>query len=228
MGDWINVSGEDGHRMRAWHERPAQPKAGVVLLQEVFGVNEHIRAVAASLAAAGFEVVAPSLFDRLMPRVELGYGPDGIERGVSLMKQAAPQTAVRDVQAAAAALSPGLPRGVVGFCWGGFVAWLAAAQVEGLSAAVCYYPGGIDGAVEAAPRVPVLVHLAERDEHIPVQVGQTLRKKYPERVRVHTYDAMHGFHCDARASHDASSAALAWERTIGFLGAQAAAGKAAA
>lgn len=219
MGDWIEVVGEDGFRMRAWHVRPnGQAKAGVVLVQEVFGVNEHIRAVANRLADAGFEVVAPSLFDRLMPQVELGYGPDGIERGVSLMKQAAPETAVIDVKAAAAALSPGLPRSVVGFCWGGFVAWLAAARLKELSASVCYYPGGIDQAVGEAPRVPVLVHLAQRDDHIPVAVGGTLRNAYADRVTVHTYDAMHGFNCDARASHDAASAALAWQRTIEFLG----------
>lgn len=228
MGDWIDLVGEDGHGMRAWHERPAQPKAGIVLVQEVFGVNAHIRSVAASLAGAGFEVVAPSLFDRLMPRAELGYGADGIERGVALMKQASPDTAVRDVKAAAAAISPGLPRSVVGFCWGGLVAWLAAARLDEISSAVCYYPGGIDSAVGARPRVPVLVHLAERDEHIPVQVGETLRRKYPDRVDAHAYDALHGFHCDARASHDAASAALAWERTIAFLAAHGAAPKAAA
>lgn len=218
MGNWIQVACDDGFQMQAWHARPqGQAKAGVVLVQEIFGVNEHIRSVAQRLADAGFEVIAPSLFDRWLPQVELGYGAEGIERGVALMKQASPDTAARDVQAAAAALGQGLPRSVMGFCWGGLVAWLAAARSDTLSAAVCYYPGGIDQAVGEVPKRAVLVHLAEQDDHIPVSVGGQLTKAYPSQVTVHTYPAMHGFNCDVRGSHEPRSAALAWERSLRFL-----------
>ncbi|HYF21671.1 MAG TPA: dienelactone hydrolase family protein, partial [Ramlibacter sp.] len=144
MGEWIQLQASDGFRAKAW-QVPAKGRArgGLVLVQEIFGVNGHIRDLARRLAEEGFDVVAPSLFDRAMPQVELGYGREGIERGVSLMQQASLDAAMVDIAAAQDALDPGRPRAVMGFCWGGLVSWLAACRVPGLAAAVSYYPGGI-------------------------------------------------------------------------------------
>lgn len=218
MGEWIQLQAADGFRARAWHVAAREPaRGGVVLVQEIFGVNGHIRDVARRLAEAGHAVVAPSMFDRAMPQVELGYGADGIERGVALMQQASLDAAMLDVAAARDALDPRLPRAVLGFCWGGLVAWLSACRVPGLAAAVCYYPGGIGTVALEAPQCPVLLHLAEHDDHIPVADGEQARDAHPGRVTLHTYDAQHGFHCDQRASFHAPSAAQAWERTLEFL-----------
>lgn len=218
MGSWIKLKAEDGFHLSAWQENPAMsPRGGIVLVQEIFGVNRHVRDVAARLAAEGYQVLAPALFDRKMPQVELGYNPEGIGRGVELMQGASLDDALRDVDAARRHLAADVPVAVVGFCWGGLVTWLAATRLSGLAAAVPYYPGGIGSFAGETPRCPVLLHFAEHDDHIPVSEADAVRVAHPGRVEVNLYPAQHGFNCDERGSYHAESAAQAWERSLRFL-----------
>ncbi|SDM13976.1 carboxymethylenebutenolidase [Oryzisolibacter propanilivorax] len=224
MGQWIELVAADGFALPAWQEQPAgTPRGAVVLLQEIFGVNSHIRDVAARLAARGYAVVAPATFARVEKGVELGYGDADMQRGKQLKAavEALPAPGVLpDLQAAIdfAAQDSGARVGIVGFCWGGLLAWRAACALHGLSAAVPYYGGGMTTKAEAAstPRVPVLAHFGRRDHFISEKSVHDFAAAHPE-VRVELYDADHGFHCDQRASYDAPAAQLAWTRTLDFL-----------
>ena len=224
MGQWIELVANDGFALPAWQVSPeSTPRGAVVLLQEIFGVNHHIRDVAARLAARGWLAVAPALFTRVQKNVELGYLPPDIERGRALKAaaQALPgQGVLADVQAAIdhAAVDSGARVAVMGFCWGGLLAWRAACELYGLSAAVPYYGGGMTEPAELArrPGVPVLAHFGERDAHIPVAGVRQFADAQPA-AEVHVYAAGHGFHCDQRASYEAAAAQLAWTRSMDFL-----------
>ncbi len=224
MGQWIHLTSADGCTLPAWEARPdAAPRGAVVVLQEIFGVNAHIRAVADRLAARGYLAVAPATFARVRPDVDLGYGDEDMRTGRELKAavEALPAPGVlADIQAAIdhAAQASGRKVGVVGFCWGGLLAWRAACLLEGLSAAVPYYGGGMTTAGEAArqPRVPVLAHFGERDHFIPVDGVQAFARAHPE-VQVHLYAADHGFNCDHRGSYDEAAAMAARDRTLAFL-----------
>jgi carboxymethylenebutenolidase len=222
MQERIDLIAADGHRLAANVAAPkGKPRGAVVLLQEIFGVNAHIRALADGFAAEGFLVVAPALFDRIERSVELGYTSDEIQRGRAL-KDASPwPLALQDVQAAImqarARLGANGRVGVVGYCWGGLLSWLAACELETLSASVPYYGGGMPEHAARVPRCPVLAHFGERDAHIPLDGVEALRRAHPAGVTVHLYPAGHGFNCDHRASYDAASAALARQRTLAFL-----------
>jgi carboxymethylenebutenolidase len=196
----------------------------VVVIQEIFGVNSHIRAVADGYAAEGYLAVAPAAFHRVKPGVQLGYtdADMGEGFGYKTAAEALPAPGVmQDIQAAidhAAQASGGKKVGIVGYCWGGLLTWRAACTLSGLSAAVPYYGGGVTTEVEAArqPRVPVLAHFAEDDKWIPMDTVVAFQKAHPE-VAVHTYAAHHGFNCDQRGSWHAPSAQLARERTLAFF-----------
>ena len=215
---WNEAEAADGFRPAVWKEEPAQgtPRGLVVVTQEIFGVNGHIRDVCARFAQAGFLAVAPALFDRQARGVELGYDEAGIARGRELKDGADADLALADL-AAARKLAPELPAAVVGFCWGGLLTWLAACRQPDFSAAVSYYGGGIGRHAGETPRCPVLLHFGEKDQAIPLEEVEALRKAHPG-LPVHLYPAGHGFNCDQRGSYDAASAALAWERTLDFLG----------
>jgi carboxymethylenebutenolidase len=217
MGKAIELTASDGHRLAAYRADPAgTPKGLVVVAQEIFGVNSHIRGVADGFAAAGYVAVAPALFDRVERGVEIGYAPADIERGRDLKAKAGLDQALLDVAAARAA-EPGLPAAVVGFCWGGLVAWAAATRLDGLSAAVSYYGGGIGELAGEKPRCPVMLHFGEKDHAIPLSDVDKVRKAHPD-LPVHLYDAGHGFNCDQRGSYDKAAADLAQSRTLEFLG----------
>ena len=224
MGQWIHLTSADGFTLPAWEARPdAAPRGAVVVLQEIFGVNAHIRAVADRLAARGYLAVAPATFARVRPDVDLGYGDEDMRTGRELKAavEALPAPGVlADIQAAIdhAAQASGRKVGVVGFCWGGLLAWRAACLLEGLSAAVPYYGGGMTTADEAArqPRVPVLAHFGERDHFIPVDGVQAFARAHPG-AQVHLYPADHGFNCDQRGSYDEAAAMAARDRTLAFL-----------
>ncbi len=225
MGQWMELAASDGFALPAWQVQPqGTPRGAVVVLQEIFGVNHHIRDVAARFAALGYLAVAPATFARVQQGVELGYGGADLQRAKQLKAaaEALPAPGVlADIQAAIdhAGRDSGARVGVVGFCWGGLLAWRAACQLTGLSAAVPYYGGGMSTRAEAArtPRVPVLAHFGRLDSFIPVKGVQAFAAAHPG-VEVHLYDADHGFHCDQRPSYDASAAQLAWTRTVEFLG----------
>lgn len=225
MGQFIDLTSADGFVFPAYVARPAgQPKGAIVVLQEIFGVNAHIRAVADGYAAQGYLAVAPSTFHRVEQGVELGYQDADMQAGFKLKTavEALPAPGVMaDIQAAVdhAAKESGGKVGLVGYCWGGLLTWRGAAQLSGLAAAVPYYGGGVTTEAEVArqPKVPVLAHFGERDHWIPVDSVEAFKKAHPE-VEVHVYAADHGFNCDHRGSYDAAAAKLALERTLAFFG----------
>lgn len=220
----IQLTAADGFSFPAYVAQPAGPaKGAIVVLQEIFGVNSHIRAVADGYAAQGYLAVAPATFHRVQQGVELGYtGPD-MQAGVALKAavEALPAPGVlQDIQAAIdfAAKTSGGKVGVVGYCWGGLLTWRAASLLQGIAAAVPYYGGGATVGVEVdrKPTVPVLAHFGEKDAHILVDSVHAFAKAHPE-VEVHIYAADHGFNCDQRGSFDAPAAQLALQRTLAFF-----------
>lgn len=222
MSHILELTATDGFAFPAYVAEPAQnPKGGLVLLQEIFGVNSHIRAVADAYAAEGYRVVAPATFHRVQPGVELGYTEADMGEGfgykVSVDALPAPGV-MQDIQAAIDEAANGGPVGIVGYCWGGLLTWRAACTLSGLSAAMPYYGGGMTAGEDATsqPKVPVLAHFGDQDHWIPLESVQAFRQAQPE-VEVHVYAANHGFNCDQRGSFDEAAAALARQRTLAFL-----------
>jgi carboxymethylenebutenolidase len=215
MGKFITLTAADGHRLPAWQAGREGP--GLVVIQEIFGVNNHIRHTADRFAAEGFTVLAPALFDRVGPGIELGYGEEDIKRGREIRAKVSLDEALRDLAAAIGALrSEGRTVGVVGYCWGGSLAWAAATRLDGIAAAVGYYGGEVAKMADERPRCPVMLHFGEKDHAIPLSDVETVRKKHPE-LAVFTYPAGHGFSCDERGSFDPESHAMALSRTLPFL-----------
>jgi len=206
----------DGHEFSSYLAAPPDaPRGAVVVLQEIFGVNEHIRGVAEQYAAAGFLAIAPALFDRIGRNLELGYTPKDMELGTGYRLQVDEAKALLDIGAAANVVRHAGRVALVGYCWGGMLAWLGAGALS-VQAAVGYYTSRVWEKLERAPKCPILLHYGERDQNIPLERVEQLRTAYPA-AQVYTYPADHGFNCAARASYDAPSAALAWERTQAFL-----------
>jgi carboxymethylenebutenolidase len=222
MGQFIQLKAADGQQIPAYVAEPAgQPKGGVVVVQEIFGVNSHIRSVADGYAAQGFLAVAPSTFQRVKPGVELGYQPEDMDAGFALKSavEALPAPGVlQDLQAAIDHAARAGKVGIVGYCWGGLLTWRAACTLDGLAAAVPYYGGGMTTPEEIArrPRVPVMAHFGNQDRWIPLDTVAAFQQAHPE-VEVHIYAANHGFNCDQRGSYDAEAAKLARERTLAFF-----------
>jgi carboxymethylenebutenolidase len=214
MGRTINLTAGDGHRLQAYEAQPeGKPRGGLVVVQEIFGVNGHIRRVADGYASDGYRVIAPALFDRAERGTELGYTDADIARGRAIREKVSFDNALADVAAALQALRDGGNVGIVGYCWGGTVTWLAAARLDGFAAASSYYGGGIGKFANERPRCAVRCHFGEKDHAIPLDEVDAVRKANPG-VEVFLYPAGHGFNCDERASYDAQSAALARTRTL--------------
>lgn len=223
MSETTTLQAADGHRFPAYIARPAgAARGGIVVLQEIFGLNAHIRAVADGYAAAGYFVVAPSTFSRIgQGEVQLGYTEADMKEGFGYKSavDALPAPGVlADIQAAVDHAAQAGKVGIVGYCWGGLLTWRSAALVQGLSAAAPYYGGGMTTPEESArqPRVPVLAHFGEQDHWIPLDTVQAFQQAHPE-ITVHVYPAHHGFNCDHRGSYDQASADLARERTLAFF-----------
>jgi carboxymethylenebutenolidase len=218
MGKSVALIAEDSHRLDAYRAEPAgKPRTGIVVIQEIFGVNPHIRKVTDSFAAEGYVALAPAIFDRVQRNFEIGYTPADVETGRTTRGKIQLDDMVADVRAAVKALqAEGLKVGVVGYCLGGTLAWLASTRIDGVGAAVCYYGGGIAAAASERPRCPVLIHWGETDASIPPDHWETVKKAHPD-VPAHVYPAGHGFHCDERGSYHAESAALAGRRTLNFF-----------
>jgi len=217
MAGTIKLTAQDGHRLDAYEAVPAgRPRGGVVVVQEIFGVNGHIRGVADRYAAEGYHAIAPALFDRVRPGIELGYADADIAEGRKIRGELTFDQALADVDAAKGALSVSGKVGIVGYCWGGTVTWLAAARLDGFSAASSYYGGGIGQFASEHPRCPMQCHFGEKDHAIPLQEVEALRRANPG-VEVFMYPAGHGFNCEARASYDPNAAALARQRTLDFF-----------
>jgi carboxymethylenebutenolidase len=226
MGTMIQLTSNDGSRIPAYEARPVgAPKGAVVLLQEIFGVNSHIRAVADGYAQDGYYVLAPATFHRAEPGVELGYSPEDMQRGFGLKgaAEAVLPLLMQDIQAAidhaatqGDAAKPALKVAVMGYCWGGLLTWRASGSLTGISAAVPYYGGGMHLELATAPRCPTMAHLSDNDAYVPMDGVAALQKAHPA-VQVHIYAAHHGFNCDQRGSWNAEAAALARQRTLAFL-----------
>lgn len=225
MGQFIDLQAADGRSIPAYLARPTgKARGALVVVQEIFGVNAHIREVADGYAAAGYLAIAPATFHRVQAGVELGYTEADMKQGMGLKAavEALPAPGVlQDLQAAVdyAARESGGKVGIVGYCWGGLLTWRAASQLKGLSAAVPYYGGGMTQAQELARKlqVPVMAHLSDNDAYVPLDGVEALKKAHPE-VQVHLYPAHHGFNCDHRAAYNAEAARQARERTLAFFG----------
>jgi carboxymethylenebutenolidase len=217
MGKMIDLKAADGHAFKAYLAEPAErPRGAVVVVQEIFGVNSHIRAVADGYATDGYLVIAPAMFDRARRGFESGYTQAEIQAGVALMQKISWDDAMKDASAAVEAVSHAGKVGIVGYCWGGAVAWLAAARIHGLAAAVPYYGGAIPSLNGERPQCPTMLHFGETDASIPLNQARAVAKSHPE-VVTHFYAAGHGFNCDQRASYNAAAAKLARERTLAFF-----------
>jgi len=216
-GTTIELTASDGHRLQAYRAAPAgKPRGGLVVLQEIFGANSHIRAVADGFAADGYLAIAPAIFDRVQRGVDLGYSPEDVAAGRALKAHSPQDKALLDVAAAIGAAADGGKVGIVGYCWGGSLAWFAAAKLPGVAAVVSYYGSGLLEEPDLKPACPVLGHYGEKDAGIPVDGVRALAARRPE-LPIHLYPAGHGFNCDQRAAWDAPSAKLARERTLAFL-----------
>ena len=230
MGQWIDLQAADGTPFSAWAAHPPGALRGAVIVgQEIFGVNSHIRAVTDRMATRGFLAIAPDLFARFTPRLDLGYSEADVAQGrrYKAQAEAMPDAILQQVQASAqwALAQAPCKVGMVGFCWGGLVTWRAAVQVPELSAAVTYYGGGMTSQRERTrrPRCPVQAHFGRRDTIIPLQevlafahATQSQAAHQPP-VQTHIYEAEHGFNCDLRASYDHDSAIQAKDRTLLFF-----------
>lgn len=217
MGEAIRIAGAGMHCIGAWRARPSgRTLGGVVVVQEIFGVNAHIRAVVEDVARAGFDAIAPALFDAIEADVELDYDEAGVARGRALAAELGFERALAGVAGAAEAVASAGRCGVVGYCWGGTVAFLACTRL-GLPA-VDYYGGRSLPFLHERPRAPLLLHFGERDPLIPpADVERHRQALAGTDSTIHLYPAGHGFNCDRRADHDPASAALARARTLDFL-----------
>jgi carboxymethylenebutenolidase len=218
MGEFTTLMARDGHEFNAWLAAPPGPTLGAVLIaQEIFGVNRHIRAVADSYAAAGYVTIAPCLFDRVRRGIELGYSDAELNQGRGIRLQIPTEKTLVDLNSSINVIKHAGRVAVVGYCWGGTLAWLAACELP-VSCAVSYYGGQIKDHLGKSPRRPVMYHFGERDPYIPSSDVEKIRAADPHGV-FHLYPASHGFNCDERDSYDAASAALARERSLEFLAA---------
>ena len=214
-GKMIRMTMDDGAEIGAYHVDPeGERRGGLIVVQEIFGVTEHIREVADDYAGDGYEVFAPALFDREAPGLEAGYEGGDLQRAIALARKHSLDQSVRDVGTCAAALATKGPVFVVGYCYGGSIAWLAATRLDGVTAASGYYGRLVPEHLDEAPHVPVILHFGRRDAGIPMNAVQKVIDADPPLTRVCLYDAGHGFNSDRRKDFDAASAELARERTI--------------
>jgi carboxymethylenebutenolidase len=220
MGEFTRLMARDGHEFDAWlcAPPPGAPRGALVILQEIFGVNSHIRAVADGFAAEGYVTIAPSLFDRAKRGVSLGYTAEDVQLGRGYMLQLDNRQVMLDIAACIAVVRHAGPVAAVGYCWGGTLAYLAACELR-LAAAVAYYGTRIAENLQRHPQVPVLYHFGELDKSIPPESIERIRAADPG-GEFHVYPADHGFNCDQRAAFDAPAAKLARERTLQFLAAR--------
>jgi carboxymethylenebutenolidase len=216
VGDLITLTAGDGHELAAYVARPEGPaRAGLVVCQEIFGVNAHMRDVCDGFAAEGYLAIAPALFDRLERGVELGYSDDDTARGRALRTALAWDDVMRDVGAAAEEVRNGAGVGVIGYCWGGSVAWLAACRLP-VQASVSYYGGQVHEFRAETPGCPVQFHFGTKDPIIPNEHVEEIAALHPD-IPLYTYDAGHAFDCTPRPDYDPAAAALARQRTLDFL-----------
>jgi carboxymethylenebutenolidase len=213
----IELTASDGHKFSAYRADPADaPKGAVVVVQEIFGINPHIRKVTDGFAAKGYIAIAPSLFDRVKAGVELGYDEDGFSQGLGLMQQVGAELPLGDIQATVDAVSSAGKVAIVGYCWGGYLAYVSGNRVNGLACAVGYYGSGVENAYQEKRKIPTLLHFGEIDPLIPFEQVTQFRARRPD-VSAFSYQAGHGFNCDERDGYNAEAAQKALERTLFWI-----------
>jgi carboxymethylenebutenolidase len=219
VGQTIELRAADGHRLSAYEASPAagSSRGGLVVIQEIFGVNKHIRSVTDGWAAEGYYCIAPAIFDRGEPGFDRGYSPNDIEAGRTLVGKIGMEKMLLDVDAARAKAASAGKMGVVGYCLGGSLAWLAATRLDGIAAASCYYGGRIAATADEKPRCPVQMHFGEKDQSIPLADVEKIRAAIPASVEFFTYPAGHAFNRDGGANYEPQSAKLARERTLALF-----------
>lgn len=217
MGHWINLKAADGHEFQAWEAKPIgqKPLGAIIVLQEIFGVNHHIKWVTDDYAVDGYVAIAPALFDRTKKGVELGYGENDWPIAIQMKQSIAWDAALKDIDAAIEYGRQFGRVGVVGYCWGGSLAWLAATRLK-VDAVSSYYGGQVPDFKDEMPRTSIICHFGEKDSHIPMSAVEAIGKKHPD-LSLFTYPAGHGFNCSERADYDRASAKLARERTRSFF-----------
>jgi carboxymethylenebutenolidase len=218
MSKVVKLQAGDGHELDAYVAQPeGKPRAGLVVVQEIFGVNQHIRSVADRFAREGFYAVAPALFDRVERNVDWGYDGESMKKGMAIVQKIGIDNSLKDVDAALqyAGKETGKPAGVVGYCYGGTLAWLSATRLAP-AAVVGYYGGNIASFAQENPRVSVMLHFGKRDDHIPAAEVAKVQAAHPE-VEIYWYEAGHGFNCDMRGSYDEKASKEAMARTLAFL-----------
>jgi len=216
MSEFTTIMARDGHEFQTWLAAPpGRPRGAIVVVQEIFGVNSHIRKVTDGYAADGYIAIAPALFDRVRRGIELGYSDADMQEGRGYVKQLQRQQLLADLAAAIAVVRHGGRVGVVGYCWGGTIAYVAACELP-VACAVSYYGGSTTQELDKQPKCPVMYHFGELDKHIPESDIARI-KAADARGEFHMYPAGHGFNCEQRASYDAASAKLARERSVDFF-----------
>jgi carboxymethylenebutenolidase len=218
VGTHIDLTSSDGFKLGGYRAEPSgKPRGGLVVIQEIFGVNHHIRNVCDRFAAQGYVALAPAVFDRVERNFECGYSPAEIEHARTFLAKIDWAAMLNDTKAAIDAVTSVGKVGIVGFCMGGSIAFLAATKFGELSAAIGYYGGTIAKNADQKPKVPTLLHFGDQDQSIPMSDVEIVRQKRPD-CEIHVYHAGHGFSCDERASYDAESAKVAMQRTLAWLG----------
>jgi len=220
MGKMLELTASDGHKFGAYRADPAgKPKGAVVVIQEIFGVNNHIKRTTDGFAAKGYVAIAPALFDRAKKDIQLGYDADAIAQGRDIRGKVGDEGPLKDIQAAIDSVKGAGKIATVGYCWGGTLAFLSATRLHGITAAVGYYGGGIAGAAGEKPKVPTMLHFGDKDASIPMTDVEKVKAARKD-TTIYVYPAGHGFNCDERGSYDATSAKQALDRTMTFLAQQ--------
>jgi len=216
MNELIKITAKDNHQFSAYISQPeGKPIAGIVIIQEIFGVNTHIKEVTDLYASKGYLCIAPSLFDRIEKNVTLNYDEKGISKGRNL-KELCDNDSLKDIEASISVVSSAGKVGAIGYCWGGSLSWRIGCASSVLSASVCYYGGDIPKLKDLKPKCSVLTHFGELDKGIPIKDVKIFEDKRPE-VLTYTYPADHGFNCDHRSQFNKTCASIALDRTLKFL-----------
>jgi carboxymethylenebutenolidase len=214
-GEMIKMTMSDGASIGVYHVQPeGQRRGGLVLIQEIFGVTEHIKELCDGFAAEGYEVLAPALYDRVAPGLQASYSQEDVQKAIRISRQQHPfELSIADTQTCIDALKDKGAVFITGYCYGGSVSWVAAARCDGLAAAACYYGSLIPKFIDDTPRCPTIIHFGRRDKSIPMDSVEQVQQRHPD-VQVYVYDAGHGFNSDRRSDYDAECAQLARQRTL--------------
>ena len=218
MGKNIELTASDGHKFSAYVAEPSgKPKGALIVVMEIFGVNSHIRKVTDEYAADGYLAIAPQFFDRVQKGLDVGYTGQDLELARSLMQKMNLNDPLKDVEVAKAHVSSAGKVGIIGYCWGGSLAFKSACNVNGLACAVAYYGGSIPNIVDEKPKCPVMFHWGETDQSIPLEKAKMVAEKHKDQIHHFYPGAGHGFNCDQRGSFNPESSKVARQRTLEFL-----------